>query len=85
METTQLLLSVTLTITTILLIIVGIQLVFVLKEFRLTLKRVNQIIEGFEKIGVSFDHGLKEVAGFILGIKTLYKIIDKLHLKKNDK
>ena len=85
MDTTQLLLTVTLTITTILLIVVGIQLVFVLKELRKTLVKVNTIITGFEKIGFSLDHGLKEVGGFILGLKTLSKIIDRFQTKKNAK
>lgn len=85
MDTTQLLLSVTLTITTIILVIVGIQIVFVLKEVRKTLRKINSIIEGFEKIGLGFDHGLKEVVGFIMGAKTLFKIADKFHQKKNEK
>lgn len=85
MDTSQLLLTIALTITTILLVVVGIQLVFVLKELRTTLKKVNTVISGFEKIGMTFDHGFKEMAGFMIGAKTIYKIIDKLHNKQNDK
>ena len=47
MDTTQLLLTVVLTVTTVLLIVVGIQLFFVLKELRKTLTRVNSIIDNF--------------------------------------
>lgn len=85
MDTTQLLLSVVLTVTTVLLIVVGIQLIFVIREFRRTLRKVNEIIEGFEKIGTSFEHSFSELTGFVAGVKTLFKIVDVLHAKKNSK
>ncbi len=64
MDTTQLLLNIVLTISTILLVIVGIQLIFVLKELRLTLKKINGIIVAFEKVGGSVEHGFSEVWDF---------------------
>lgn len=85
MDTTQLLLTVVLTVTTILLVVVGIQLIFVLKELRKTLKKVNAIIEGFEKVGMSVEHGFSELTGFFSGAKTLFKIVDIFHTKKNGK
>ncbi len=85
MDSTQLLLTVVLTITTILLIVVGIQLVFVLKEIRKTLQKVNTIIENFERVGGSLEHGFTELTGFFAGVKTLFKVIDILHSKKNAK
>ncbi len=85
MDPTQLLLSVVLTVTTILLIVVGIQLVFVLREIRKTLRKVNEIVDGFEKMGVSLEHSFSEMTGFLSGIKTLFKIVDLLHAKKNAK
>lgn len=86
MDTTQLLLTITLTITTILLVVIGIQLIFVLRELRKSLKKVNGVIDGFEKIGMSFEHGFKEFAGFLIGAKTIYKVIEKINFKnKNEK
>lgn len=85
MDTTQLLLTVVLTITTILLVVVGIQLIFVLKELRAFLKRINGIVEAFEKVGGSVEHGLSEFLGFFTGIKTLFKVVDVIHSKKNGK
>ncbi|MFN4212359.1 MAG: hypothetical protein ACK4FL_00095, partial [Microgenomates group bacterium] len=82
---TQLLLSVVLTVSTILLVIVGVQLIFVLKELRTAIKKINGIIASFEKVGGSLEHGFSEVVGFFAGIKTLFKIIDILHHKKNGK
>lgn len=85
MDTTQLLLTVVLTITTILLVVVGIQFIFVLKEVHKIVKKVNGIIEGFEKVGGSVEHGFAEILGFFTGIKTMFKVIDVIHSKKNGK
>jgi hypothetical protein len=85
MDTTQLLLTVVLTVTTILLVVIGIQLVFLLKEVRKTVKKVNGIIEGFEKVGGSVEHGFNEILGFFAGIKTIFKVVDVIHNKKNGK
>lgn len=85
MDSTQLLLTVVLTITTILLVVVGIQLVFVLKELRKTLQKVNFIIENFERVGVSLEHNFSEFLGFFSGVKSLFKIVDLIHAKKNSK
>ncbi len=84
-DTTQLLLTIVLTLTTLLLIIIGVQLIFVLRDLRTTLKKVNSIIDGFENIGVGLDHGIGEVVGFINGIKTLLKVVDTVASKKHDK
>lgn len=83
MDSTQLLLTVVLSVTTILLIFVGIQLIFLIRDLRRTITRVNTIIDAFEKVGVSLDHGLGEMQGFLIGLKTIFKFIDIFHAKKN--
>lgn len=83
MDTTQLLLSIVLTVSTVFLIAIGIQLFIVLLELRKTLKSINTIIAGFESIGVGLEHGLSEVVGFLNGFKSLLKLGDIL--KKNEK
>ncbi len=85
MDTTQLLLTATLTVTTIFLIIVGIQLIFVLRELRATLKRINTIVEGFEKVGSGIEHGFSEVAGFVGGMKSLFKVLEVINSKRDGK
>jgi uncharacterized protein YoxC len=85
MDTTQMLLTIVLSVTTILLIIVGIQLFFVLQELRLTLKKARRIVDGFEKVGVSLEHGMGEMTGFVTGFKTLFKIIEMVQSKKHEK
>lgn len=82
MDSTQLLLTVVLTVTTVLLVVVGIQLIFVLKELRKALQKVNGIIESFEKLGMSVEHSFSELTGFVSGFKTIFKVINLLHAKK---
>lgn len=85
MDSTQLLLSVVLTVTTVLLVVIGIQLVFVLKEVRKTLNKINEIISNFERMGVSLEHSFSELTGFASGFKTIFKVIDFFHAKKSSK
>ena len=86
MDTTQLLLIIVLSVSCILLAIIGIQLIFILREIRDTVKRVNRIVDGFESLGVSLDHGLGEVVGFLNGFKTVAKALEVVHQhRKNEK
>lgn len=85
MDPIQLLLTIILTVSTVLLAIVGIQLIFVLKELRKSLKKINEIIVAFEKFGGSLGYGFSELLGFFAGIKSLFKVIDIIRRKKNGK
>ncbi len=85
MDTIQILLIIVLSITTIFLTVVGIQLVIVLISLRKTLDNVNKIIAGFDTIGIGLQHGLGEATGFINGFKTITKIVDiYVNKKKNE-
>lgn len=85
MDQTQLILSVALTVSTVILVIVGVQLILVLKDLRKILKKVNTVFDALEKFGLSLNHGFSEVYGFIAGFKTIFKIIDLFHKKKDGK
>lgn len=85
MDTTQILLTVTLSVTTIFLIIVGIQVVLLLRELRETLKKTNNIIEGFERVGMGVESGFNEVVGFFSGIKSVFRILDAFKKKRDEK
>jgi len=85
MDTTQLLLIITLGTTTVFSVIIGIQLIFLLKEMQVTLKNANKIVSGFEEIGTNVEHGFHEVAGFVNGFKAILKVFEIFSTKKNDK
>lgn len=82
MDAIQILLIIVLTLSTIFLSIVGIQLIIVLKELRKTLTRVNKIVDGFDAVGMGLQQGLGEVSGFINGFKTILKVLDVTSSKK---
>ncbi len=83
MDTIQILLIIVLSISTVLLTVVGIQLVLILQSLRKTINNVNKIVNGFDAIGMGLKHGIGEATGFINGFKTILKIVD-LYKKKND-
>ena len=85
MDTTQLLLTIVLSISCILLTVIGIQLIFILRDLKRTLQRTNRIIDGFEGLGVGLDHGLAEITGFFNGFKTIMKTLEIVNHKKNEK
>ena len=85
MDTTQLLLIITLGTTTIFSVIIGIQLIFLLKEMQITIKNANKIVGGFEEIGTNVEHGFHEIAGFVNGFRTILKVFEVFSSKKNDK
>jgi hypothetical protein len=85
MDTTQLLLTIVLTVSTIFCVIIGIQLIFVLRDLRKTLKSINTIISGLEEMGLGLEHGLSEITGFFAGIKSLFRLLELTSSEKNEK
>ncbi len=83
MDTTQLLLATVLIVTTLFVIVVGIQLFFVLRDLRASIRRANAIIDGFEKVGIGMEHGWQEILGFFSGLKSFFKVLDIIHHKQN--
>jgi len=75
MESTQLLLTIILSISSLLLIVIGIQCILLLKELRKTVQHVSHIIEYFDSVGADLGPSLSEMGGFIQGIKTVFDIV----------
>ena len=72
-------------IITLFIALIGIQLIKVLKEIRAILLKVEETVESFEKIGTGLETGFGEVSGFFTGIKSIFKIVDLIGKKKNEK
>ena len=85
MDTMQILLIITLGTMTIFSVIIGIQLILVLKELKKTLGTINKITSGFESIGMGMEKGFEEISGFMNGFKALFKLFELIAPKKNDK
>ncbi len=85
-DISQVLIASAITVMTVILTIVGIQLILFLRELSKTMKRINGIVDELEKIGMHVGHGAGELVGFVSGIKGFIKIVDLLSKKKkNDK
>lgn len=73
------------TVMTVILTIVGVQLIFVLRDVRQLLSRARTVMEEVEKIGLGIGHGYSEVMGFVSGAKNLFLLTDFLANKKKKK
>lgn len=86
MDTTQLLIVLTLGFTAIITIIIGIQIILLLKDVRIIVKNAKKILSGFESLGLSAEESLTEVVGFIQAIKVFFTLPELFsHKSKNEK
>ena len=81
-DVSQIFIIAAITVMTIILSIIGVQLIVILKDFRIILRRVNNISEQIEKIGFNIGQGYSEVIGFVSGVKKLLMVVDQLSEKK---
>ena len=82
-EVQVLLINIALTLTTLLLIAIGIHLILILREIRRTIRKIYFVLESFEKAGINAKEGLEEIAGFINGVKVALKLASKVKKEKN--
>ena len=73
------------TVMTIILAIIGIQVIFILKDLRKIMKRTDNILGKFEKIGLNMENGYGEIEGFIKGIKKLFVVVEHLSESRRKK
>lgn len=87
MEALQILLTLTIGAVAIILAIAGIQLIIVLQDVKTLLRKIDFVIEEFEKIGERITGKCFEAAGFFSGLKNIFHLINFLikKTKKDDK
>ncbi len=83
-ETTQILLIAVITILTILLTVIGIQIVYILKEVRKTIEKVNKILEDAGVASESFSKSIAGFSGLTSGLKTAFTLFGLLKKEKKD-
>lgn len=69
---------------TILLIILGIQVGFILKEVRLSFQKMNKMLDDAGKVSGAVSEGVIGMSGFVNGLKTGISAITSLLHKKDD-
>ena len=83
MDITQIILSITLTVTTVFLVLIGIEVVKLLRQIRSVINRADVLVESFERMGTSVEGGFNEVVGFFGGLKSVFKIMEFFQNKKH--
>ena len=84
-DTSQILIVAAITVMTILLTVIGIQLIFILRDVRHIIKRADMLTMELEKIGVNISDSYGEVIGFASSIKKLFHVIDYVSERKKSK
>lgn len=82
MDTTQILLTVVITVLTVLLAVIGIQVVFILGEIRKTIIRMNKMLEDAGTITGGISKSLTNVGGLFEGLKTGLQVVNFFGKKK---
>lgn len=83
---TQVILVVVITTLTILLTFIGIQVVYILKDLRETLQKVNKIVGQAESLTAAISKPITGISSLIEGIQSSLKIAELLgYVKKNAK
>lgn len=74
-DTVQAILLVVIVLLTFLLCILGIQVFFILREFRSTISRANKVLENTEAITGSVSEPMSFLSAILLGTRTFSKIM----------
>lgn len=69
-DTTQILLIAVITVLTVILTVIGIQLIYILREFRKTVEKINKILDDTGVISESIAQPVAGVSSLLTGIKA---------------
>lgn len=81
-DTTQLVILFAIVVVTILLVVVGIQVFYILKEFRYTVKKANKVLDDTKVITESVSGPISNLSTLTSGLKTGVGIVKLLKGKK---
>ncbi len=88
MDTAQILLFLVVIILTILLVVLGVQVFFILKEFKNTVSKVNKVLDDAGVISESVSTPIASISTVLTGVKTgitlasLFKKKKRTHAKE---
>ncbi len=81
----QLVLLLVIAVLTVLLVVLGIQVFFILKQLRTTIKTANKILENTENITESVSEPVSFLSGLLLSGKSLTALLNLLKHNKEKK
>jgi len=82
MDTTQVLLTIVVTVLTILLSVIGIQIAFILAEFKKTVEKMNKMLDDAGRVTGGISKSVTGMSGMFEGIKTGLKVVNFFGKKK---
>lgn len=86
MDPTQLTIIVISFALAILLVILGIQVWYILKEIRFSMQKMNKMLDDAGKVSGTISEGIVGMSGFVNGLKTgISAVTSLLHKKEEDK
>lgn len=68
-DVTQLLLGLVIVILTVMISLIGVQVLFILREFRQTLRKANKVLDDTGIISESFSQPISLISGMLTGLK----------------
>lgn len=83
MDTTQILLTVVISVLTILLTVIGIQVALILGEFRKSIIKVNKIIDDAGTVTGGISHTVSGMGGIVDGLKAGLSVVHWFDRKKS--
>ncbi|OGG24231.1 hypothetical protein A3A79_03525 [Candidatus Gottesmanbacteria bacterium RIFCSPLOWO2_01_FULL_43_11b] len=81
MDPIQLLIIVVTLILTILLVVLGIQMWFILKEIRISIQKMNKMLDDMQKVTGTVGEGVSNLGGVMSGLKAGLSIFSSLRKK----
>lgn len=76
LDYTQVLIIAAITIMTVILTIIGVQIIFILKDVRNVLDRLNRIADALEAFGMNVQSGTAEIIGFVSGVRKVMTMVE---------
>lgn len=85
MDTAQLILLIVVVLLTLLLVLLGLQVFFILKEFRKTVSKINKVLDDTGVISESIATPIGNLSGILAGVKTGISLLNLFKKKKKVK
>lgn len=84
MDPTQVVIIAISIVLTSLFIALGVQVWFILKEIRISIQKVNKMLDDAGRVSGAVGEGFSNVSGLMSGIKTGLNLVTSLHKKGNE-
>lgn len=84
-DITQTLLIAVISVLTVVLTIIGIQVVYILREFRRTVEKINKILGDAGRVSQEMSNSFVELAGVTSGIRTVLGIFNLFSRRGKEK